>query len=58
MIAKGNKEKLLYTMLGSVNDKLQNLRIIYNETGDRRYLGPMAQASKDLKKIVNYMEGK
>ena len=58
MIAKGNKEKLLYAMLGSVNDKLQNLRIIYNETGDRRYLGPMAQASKDLKKIVNYMEGK
>lgn len=55
---KGNKEKLLYTMLGSANDRLQNLRCIYNETKDRRYLGPMAQASKDIKRIVNYMEGK
>ena len=53
---RGDREKLLYTMLGSANDRLQNLRIIYNETKDRRYLGPMSQASKDLKKIVKLME--
>ena len=53
MRTEENREKQLYCRMFSANDRLQSLRGLYNETGSRRYLGPMAQANKDLKKVVD-----
>lgn len=53
MLAKGDKEKQLYCRLLYGSDRLQTLRILYNETGQRMYISAMTQVSKNMKKVVD-----
>ena len=56
MIAKGNKEKLLYTMLGNAHNKLQTQRMLYAETKDMRYLRGIQTAKHELEDAADKIE--
>ena len=52
MVIKGNREKLLYTMLGNANEKLQTQRALYLETKNMRYLRGIQIAKHELEDAV------
>ena len=53
MRTENDREKQLMCQLFHSADRLQNLRIFYNETGQRKYISAMTQVSKDMRKVVD-----
>lgn len=51
MRTEDNREKQLYCRLFYANDRLQSLRILYNETHDDRLKGRMTKEAKEMKKV-------
>ena len=53
MRTQADKEKQLYCQLAYQSDRLRSLRMMYAEDKSRKYLGPMAQCRKDMRKVVD-----
>ena len=56
MRTKSDKEKQLYTQFFAAHDRLQLMRILYNETKDMRWLRGCQSARKRLEDACDMIE--
>ena len=58
MRTENDREKQAVCQLCFYSDKMRSLRMMYEESGSRKYLGPMAQCRKDMRKVVDKLSNK